>query len=437
MTSDASTTPDPAAPPPPPPPLPPPPPPRWNGQRFPRSREDRVIAGVCAGFARATGTDPVLWRVLLGVLVGFGVFGRWTVAAVAILVYLAGWLFLPEEGDETSPFEALFGRGTSSVSTAVTVTLLVGAALTAATLLGSTSIPAVLLPAGAGLLAYHLYRSRDAAGGPTPAAPPPSPPSPPAEPGGAASAAAYSPAFAPHGPYTDTATVPLPKPPQPPKAPKAPKPPKPPKPPRERSPLGRITWSVMCLALGGLIVVNLLGVSVPAAGYVAVALGVVALGLLVGSAAGRARGLIALGVLLALALGVTTAAERLDGVASGQSGDVHWQPVAVAAVQPAYEHGFGGAVLDLRSVAFQGSDSVATRLTNGAGEVTVLLPPNVDVTVRAEVGAGQIDALGRRSDGLGGDVRATDNGTDGPGGGRLDLRIQLGAGNVEVRREAA
>jgi hypothetical protein len=303
--------------------------------------------------------------------------------------------------------------------------LLVGAALTAATLLGNTSVPAVLLLASAGVLAYYLYRKREPVTGAAPVAPPTaSPPPPSAEP----TTVAYSPGFAPHGPYAEPATAPLP-----------PAPPKPRKPrePRERSVLGRVTVSLVLLVLGCLTVADLLGASVPADGYVAGALGVVALGLLVGAVAGRARGLIALGILLALALGVTTAAERVHGLAGRQDGDVTWRPVAVSTVQATYEHGFGNTTLDLRAVAFRTTDRVATRVSNGAGNVTVLLPPDVDVTVRANVGAGRIDAFGPRSEGLGREVRAADSGADGPGGGRLDLRIELGAGNVEVRREAA
>ncbi len=40
-----------------------------------------------------------------------------------LLLYLLGWLFLPEQDDEVSPFESLIGKGRSSTSTGFTVVL--------------------------------------------------------------------------------------------------------------------------------------------------------------------------------------------------------------------------------------------------------------------------------------------------------------------------
>jgi phage shock protein PspC (stress-responsive transcriptional regulator) len=55
-----------------------------------RSRTDRVIAGVCGGFARQYGIDPVLLRILLVVLTVF------TGGAFA-LAYLVAWIVMPDE----------------------------------------------------------------------------------------------------------------------------------------------------------------------------------------------------------------------------------------------------------------------------------------------------------------------------------------------------
>jgi phage shock protein PspC (stress-responsive transcriptional regulator) len=105
--------------------------PPWSGYRPPptppgtggvasryglvRPVHNRYIAGVCGAFARATNTDPVLWRVALPVLTVLGGFG--------ILVYILGWLLIPAEGDSASPVESLFGRGWSSTSKWVTIVL--------------------------------------------------------------------------------------------------------------------------------------------------------------------------------------------------------------------------------------------------------------------------------------------------------------------------
>jgi len=56
-----------------------------------RSRDDRMVAGVCGGVARLLGVDAALLRILLvaATLFGFG--------AGAVL-YLAAWFLVPEEG---------------------------------------------------------------------------------------------------------------------------------------------------------------------------------------------------------------------------------------------------------------------------------------------------------------------------------------------------
>ncbi|HET9015942.1 MAG TPA: PspC domain-containing protein [Thermomicrobiaceae bacterium] len=54
-----------------------------------RSRDDRVIAGICGGLGRYLGIDPVLIRV------------AWVALALAagtgVLLYLVAWLVIPEE----------------------------------------------------------------------------------------------------------------------------------------------------------------------------------------------------------------------------------------------------------------------------------------------------------------------------------------------------
>ena len=54
-----------------------------------RSRNDRVVAGVCGGFADFTGFDANLIRILLVAVTVLG-------AGTPLIVYLAGWLLMPE-----------------------------------------------------------------------------------------------------------------------------------------------------------------------------------------------------------------------------------------------------------------------------------------------------------------------------------------------------
>lgn len=55
-----------------------------------RSRNDRILAGVCGGIARWSGIDVAVVRILFVVLALFGGGG--------ILAYLLCWLLIPNEG---------------------------------------------------------------------------------------------------------------------------------------------------------------------------------------------------------------------------------------------------------------------------------------------------------------------------------------------------
>ena len=72
-----------------------------------RSRDDRVIAGVCGGLGRYFGIDPVILRIAFVVLLLAG--------GAGILLYVVAWIAVPEErtGDHLGePAErALGGHG--------------------------------------------------------------------------------------------------------------------------------------------------------------------------------------------------------------------------------------------------------------------------------------------------------------------------------------
>jgi phage shock protein PspC (stress-responsive transcriptional regulator) len=251
------------------------------------------------------------------------------------------------------------------------------------------------------------------------AVPPPAPVGAPLPPGG------YRPPFAPHGPYAGST----------PPAPPAPaRPARPPKRPKERSALGAVTFSLIFLALGVVAMLDLLDVfPVGAAGYFAAALATIGLGLLVGTWFGRARWLIALGLVTAAALGIATVADSYDRV-RGIDGNVTWAPADYRDLADRYENNFGDAVLDLRAVDFDKKDTQVTVEVN-FGKATVVVPPNVDVTTVADVNAGDATVFGRRTGGLNGrQWENTDLGPDGRGGGTLRLLVHVNAGNLEVTR---
>jgi len=81
-----------------------------NPKRFYRSREDKVIAGVCGGLAERFGWEPVLVRVL-AVLAFFFVMGP-----LALIVYVTLWMITPREPFGRAPItpdEDAFWRNVS------------------------------------------------------------------------------------------------------------------------------------------------------------------------------------------------------------------------------------------------------------------------------------------------------------------------------------
>ncbi|MGH8839773.1 MAG: LiaF domain-containing protein, partial [Jiangellaceae bacterium] len=91
---------------------------------------------------------------------------------------------------------------------------------------------------------------------------------------------------------------------------------------------------------------------------------------------------------------------------------------------------------DLSQVAFADGDTASLAVDQGVGELVVIVPPDVDVAVNADLGVGELQTFDDTSGGMGQERRITDLGTDGRGGGDLRLDLDLGIGSIEVRREA-
>ena len=119
-----------------------------------RTPDDAKIAGVCGGFGRRYGIDPVLIRV------AFVIAALW--GGAGVFFYALMWLLLRSPGDEVSKGEALIGRGRASGSKMTAVVLVVVVLISAPTFGGSGQT--FLLGAGflmsAALLAgwYGLYK---------------------------------------------------------------------------------------------------------------------------------------------------------------------------------------------------------------------------------------------------------------------------------------
>jgi hypothetical protein len=188
-------------------------------------------------------------------------------------------------------------------------------------------------------------------------------------------------------------------------------------------------WTVL-VAAGLLALVDAAGRTVPASAYIAAALTVVGLALIVGFRYGRAHWLIAIGIVLSVALAVATGAEHV-----GRSGqDVTWTPTSAGQVQSSYEISIGNATLDLSAVDFTGR-TVEVSVHVAMGDLTVVLPSTVDTRTLARVSVGDAQVFSQEWSGIGQSEHVvTDLGPDGAGGGELTLNATVDVGNLEVRR---
>ncbi|MGH3527155.1 MAG: hypothetical protein ACRDQ6_07585 [Pseudonocardiaceae bacterium] len=207
---------------------------------------------------------------------------------------------------------------------------------------------------------------------------------------------------------------------------KSPAPPLPAPPQGVRSKVTPITLG-LALLTGGIALAFAPGLS--AAGIAALLLGVVGLGLVVGAFMQSGRGLVLIAIPLALLTWVLHAAPA----AGFKVGGSYWDPVTSAELQPRYAVTVGNGRLDLTGLRLAPGQTVRTSVNVGIGETHVLLPPNIDAQVSCQTQVGQVDCLGQTSTNR---VDITDNGLDGPGGGKVILDVHSGVGEIHVEREA-
>ncbi|WP_410569280.1 PspC domain-containing protein [Amycolatopsis sp. cmx-4-61] len=396
-----------------------------------RPHAGRKVAGVAAAIGQRYGLDPVVVRIALVVTTVFGGFG--------VPFYLLGWLFLPGESDEVSGFESLIGRGRSSVSPAFAVVLVVltvvsaGGSVTGSWFDGGGLISCALVAAAL----YLLHRSRGHENRPAPV-----------------TARKSHPAFTGNGAFTMTDTAEAPSPARGwdplaadpagwdlPDAPPVQEPRPTPPPPsfhapqrRHRSKVGSVTFALAVVTAGAGVLAALNGAGWFSAQHIiGLVLGVVGVGLVAGAFAGGGRGLIGLAVPLAIAGMVLTTAPFQDIDLRGGLGDLGETPQTLTDLKPVYQHAAGDFRIDLTELP-EGAP-YATTVSNGAGDTTVLVPANADVTYDCHTGAGEASCFGHSSDGVNQPaLTGTDTGTDGAGGQKITLKVSNSVGNVEVRR---
>jgi phage shock protein PspC (stress-responsive transcriptional regulator) len=381
--------------------------PRSDGSRdlghLRRSRTDRHIAGVAGGLARHLDIDPIIVRVGLVVLVFFGCAG--------LLLYAAGWLFVPEEGSD-SAIVRLDARSRSFV-------LYVVAALAVLAVLGGTIghfdvpwvffIPAIVVlvvlmtreQAWGGLLRMPGRMRREAGVPAASVAPEP---------------AAYSSSDVP-----PTPTAPVPAPPPPPN-------------PRRRGPvLFWFTLALIALAEGVLGLVDLAGASIAGPAYAALAVGIIGLMLVVGAFWGRAGGLIFIGFVAGIVLAGSLAADKWD--LDAHSHTVTYTPTSMAEVRTDYHLGTGDLRLDLTRLSDPAAlAGHAIDLSGHVGSIKVLLPEGIAASADARIkGPGHVEVFDEDSGGFHRHLSGAIAGTITSEPLYIDANLNVGEITVETR----
>ncbi|MFI6108191.1 PspC domain-containing protein [Streptomyces sp. NPDC051310] len=413
-----------------------------------RSPRHKMVAGVCGGLGRHFDLDPVIFRVVIGVLAVTGGLG--------LVFYGFAWLVITAEGEEENEARRLLSGRVDGASLTAVLMALVGCGLFLSMLGSSGTISfALLLVIAVSGAAVWSQRRRLAVDAEVPLYP----------------AAAHAAAEAP--PETQA-------------------PPPPAAPSWWRDPIikdgttgpvalgylwgpedavgvedallrrrGRAAWAPPPPAaargprsLGGPVLLlallaGALGTSLPWGSQplgtclqtgLACALGVFGLGLAVSSFLGRTGlGTVFMTVVTALLLaGASLIPRQIDT----EWMRTEWRPATVADVRPRYELGTGVGTLDLSRLAVPPRQSVRTAAEMGAGQLKVVVPRDVTVRVRAEVALGDV----RLPTDPAGDIdiapgRETTRTLVPPRGtspaGTLELTLEMALGHVEVTRAAS
>jgi len=386
-----------------------------------RPHDGRLVGGVAAGVGRHLGVDPVYVRIGFVVLTILGGSG--------LLLYGAAWVLVPAEGETEAPISRVLDLDQLRVATITIGVFAIAVALLVADLglgLGSFGLlgPALLIGGGLYLLLQSERPSRRdtgerdegssldeslgaSGGGETDAGH--------VDPSGGTDTAPTLRTSPVGGDVrTDVGATPTM-----------------PRSPRERSFITPTTLSVIALLAGAAILgdkVDLIGVTIP--GFLAVALGLVGVGLLVSAWWGRAPGLIPVGIVVTMALAVTTAVNLGSWHGAGER--IH-RPEGTADLADAYRLGAGHMVVDLRDLELaEGSRELEIELT--FGQLDVYIPSGPEVVISAENRMGQLTVLGESEEGLGNDIDSVVPAEPGESG-RLEVDIAVGAGSTDVRRD--
>ena len=382
-----------------------------------RPTEGRILAGVAQGLANRFGIAPWLVRAVF-ILMAFA-------GGAGVALYAAGWFLIRSEDEAESAAEHVFGNATTSRSW-IGIGLVFLAALILLdnfTFLDGGVVWAVgLLIVGLLLYSGDLPRLINRSG------------EQPADKEGVQQMTTTDtkvstteiptpPVFPPSGGTVGGGVPPTPTPTPPILPPAAHK-------PREHSMLGRLTIGFMLLGLGILALLdNLPGVAIEPEPrhYMALAVTILGIGLLVGAWIGRARWLILLGVLMVPTMLFSPVFEYEW---NSESFDREIAPITFEQLDPSYSLDVGNLNIDLTQLPWDGR-TIDLDVAVDAGNVEIQLPQGVGLTGNAEVSVGRVAAPGRESSGLGNPAIDFDN----PGPlGTVNLHARVDLGNIEISR---
>jgi phage shock protein PspC (stress-responsive transcriptional regulator) len=368
--------------------------------RIRRSRSDRKVAGVAGGLGRHLDIDPVILRVAFVVLTFFG--------GVGLLLYIALWLLLPEDGSDWAKIKL------DRRSRTVALVLVGGLAALLLVSHGWWGDPGFLffclVVVGVIAVIVNVLPNRGqpphVTYGPGPATG--------AEQGidpATGTTAAY-----PTGAYQPPSYA----------VPEQPRPVN----PRKKGPI--LFWfalAVIAVALGGLGIADLAGADVAPSAYPATALGITAAFLLLGSFFGRAGGLILVGLV---------AAATTVGMTIADKWDPHSEtviPRTSAQVKSEYSMDVGEIKLDLTDLRDpEALNGRTIHVTGNVGHLEVIVPADLTVEANSHVtGIGGINAFGRDGGGVDTSVDAVHDA--GPTSAYLIIDTELHVGGIDVHAE--
>ena len=352
-----------------------------------RRRSDaRVIGGVASGLGDYFNVDPLLIRIGF---VGLMVFG-----GMGIFLYVAAWLLVPDETTDRSIAQRILDRVGLGGGFLATVLIVIGVLVLLNVLTDvadrSGGVPALVFAAvviGAGALILRR-----------------------GEPETAAVAGTATEDAVPSAAPQPRVIVR--------------------RPPRPRSPLGWYTMGAALVGIGLLAVANNVSdAAVDVGQFFALALGVIGIGLIIGTWWGHARTLILLGILL---LPFAFAASLITVPIEGGWGTHRFSPTTVEELRSEYRLVGGQIVLDLTEID-GGDEPMVISASVAMGELLVQLPHDANVELDAAVGGGGLLIFADRQTGTHLQDRYLIEG-DGP---QFVLDLEAGLGDVRVESRQA